>query len=323
MSSLSKIKRMQKGTQVSPIVGVFLGVMAVSTAAPMIRFAQQQAPSLTIAAFRLGIATLILAPWVLSRNRVEIHGIQQKQRYMLILSGLLLALHFSSWIQSLSMTTVTSSVVMVSTSPLWVALLSPLFLREKIVLAAWFGLMLALVGGIVVALNQSCVLAGSRFACEPFVEMASGREFGGMLLALFGAFCAAGYLMIGRRYRSNLSLPSYTFIVYGSAAVFLWTAVILSKSPVAGFSAQTYAWCIALGLVPQLIGHSTLNWSLKYLSAAFVSVALLGEPIGSSLLALIFLNEAPGFLEVAGSLLILFGIVVTSIQESKKTSALS
>jgi drug/metabolite transporter (DMT)-like permease len=294
-----------------------IGVLAVSTASIFIRFAQTEASSLTIAAFRLALAALFLMPVALKRNGKELAGLSRKQVGLLLLGGVFLAVHFASWITSLQYTTVASSVVLVATSPLWVALLSPLILRERLIPSIWTGLIITLLGASVVGISNACQLQGTGLVCAPISQFIEGRAFLGNSLALLGALMAAGYLLIGRRLRSTVSLISYTFMVYGTAALVLILAVILTRQKVLGFSPITYVWFLALAILPQLIGHSSFNWALKYLSAAYISVALLGEPIGSSVLAYLFLSETPSLIEILGGVLILIGIYLTSRAEQK------
>lgn len=286
--------------------------MAVSTASIFIRFAQEQAASLVIAAGRLCIATLVLAPFVLIRSWGEIKTIPKRRFGLLALAGIFLGLHFATWITSLEYTSVASSVVLVATAPLWVALLSPLFLKEKINPVVFTGLVISLAGSLIVGLNSACVFSHGQLSCIPFGSMFSGSAFWGNVLALTGAFSAAGYLMIGRRVRNDLSLPVYTFLVYGMAALVLLIMVMLSGNSIAAYSAPTWLWILLLALIPQLLGHSTFNYFLKSLSAAFVSIALLGEPIGTVILSFLFLHESPSILEISGGILILVGIFVAS-----------
>ncbi|MHC1784547.1 MAG: DMT family transporter [Anaerolineaceae bacterium] len=297
----------------SPYVGLFVAIVAVSTAALFIRLAQTGAPSLVVALLRLGFSALILAPLALFTRRDEIRRLQKTQIILLAASGALLALHFWAWITSLEMTSVTSSVVLVTTSPLWTALLSPIFLKEKITRSQVIGLGLAMLGGITVGVSKSCAISGGTITCSPLTDlMAGGNPQLGNLLALAGAVFVAGYFMIGRKLRKDLSLITYTFLVYGSAAVLLLIAALVMGFPILNYPAGIYGWGLLLALIPQIIGHSSLNWSLKYLPASYVSIAVLGEPVGSSILAMIFLREAPTALEIAGGVLILAGILISS-----------
>jgi drug/metabolite transporter (DMT)-like permease len=300
-----------KKPPVPPAFVLIGGILAVSTASLFIRYAQQEAPSIVIAAWRLSIASLVLAPLALLRCSSEIRGLNLRQIGLLALSGVLLALHFASWITSLEYTSVASSVVLVTTTPLWVGLFSPLILRERLARFVQIGLLVAMVGGVIVGLSEACDFTG-RLVCERIDVTLQSRALTGNGLALIGAICGAGYLLVGRWLRSSLSLLAYITMVYGTAAVALLMGVLLSGSTLTGYPSQTYLWFAALAFIPQLVGHSSFNWSLKYLPAAFVSVTLLAEPVGSILLAFMFLTETPGILEMAGGILILAGIYISS-----------
>jgi drug/metabolite transporter (DMT)-like permease len=297
----------------SPWLVIAVGIAAVSTASIFIRFAQKDASSLTVAAYRLTIASLILLPVTITRHREELRQVKRRDLFFLIGTGVVLGLHFASWISSLEYTSVATSVVLVTTTPLWVALFSPFLLHEKLPKGIWLGLALALGGGIIVSLNDACSLGpGLNFTCSGFDGLLGQRSLLGNGLALVGALCAAAYMLAGRRYRASLSIEVYTFIVYGSAAVALLLACALTSQRMIGFPPVTYIWFVALALAPQLLGHSSFNWALKYLPAATVSITLLGEPIGSAILAYFILAEHPGALELAGGVLILLGIYICS-----------
>lgn len=300
----------------SPTIVLLIAILAASTAAIFIRFAQTGMPSLVIAAGRLSIASIILTVIVLPTRWHEIMRLNKRQIRLMVLSGFFLAFHFAGWVSSLGMTSVVSSVVLVATTPLWVSLLSPLVLREKINKQTAIGMVIALVGTVLVGGSDLCDVQTSGFSCaDPFQELSTTGIMGN-LLALFGAWCAAFYLLIGRSVRSSVSLPIYTWVVYGTAAIILLGMVLFSGLPITGYSWNMFIWILALAVIPQLIGHSLFNWSLKYVPAAFVAVALLGEPVTSTILAVIFLGEMPGILEIAGGVVILIGIYVSSRNSS-------
>jgi drug/metabolite transporter (DMT)-like permease len=289
--------------RVRPILGAIFGITAASTAAIFIRYAQQEgAPSLVIATCRLSIATLVLAPLALSRRRAELAALTRRELGLALLSGLFLSLHFATWISSLEYTTVASSVVLVTTTPLWVALLSPFTLREPITRGQLAGMLAALAGGVVIGVSDS----GDSAASNPLL---------GDLLALTGAMMAASYIIIGRRLRKKMTLVSYTFLVYGTAAVMLVVFMLAGGYSPLGYPRVTYLWFVLLALIPQLLGHSSINWALGYLSAASVSTILLGEPIGSTILAVILLHETPGVVKILGVALILAGIYAVARSE--------
>lgn len=297
-------------------MAMLFGILAVSLASVFIRYAQAYAPSLVIAAYRLSLATLILAPLALTRHREELVVLKRPQFLLALLSGIFLALHFATWISSLEYTTVASSVVLVSTTPLWVALLLPFTIREPLSKGITVGLGLALVGGTIVGLSDSCSLTTAGLACPPIGEFVHGKAFFGDLLALAGAVMGACYLLIGRQLRGRMSLISYITLVYGMAAVVLVIIMLAAGEKPFGYPPQAYLWFILLALVPQLLGHSTFNWALRYLSVAFVSIALLGEPIGSTILAYFLLDEVPSGLKIIGAILILAGIYIASRSEA-------
>jgi drug/metabolite transporter (DMT)-like permease len=199
-----------------------------------------------------------------------------------------------------------------------VALLSPLILREANGKTVVIGMILALLGGMVVGVSDSCTWQNG-LVCPPLATFVRGTAFFGDFLALCGAWAAAGYVMIGRRLRSKMSLIPYIFVVYGMAAIVLLIILGISGERVTGYLPMTYLWLLLLALVPQLLGHSTFNWALRYLPASLVSITLLGEPIGSTILAYLILKEAPTPLKIVGALLILAGIYVASLKDEVKS----
>ena len=306
----------QKNTYTLPrstyLIGLIIGVLAVSTGSIFIRFAQVEMPSLVIAAGRLSLATIFILPFAVHSWRMNKIVLSRKTLVLLILSGIFLGLHFITWVTSLEYTSVASSVVLVTTAPLWVALLSPIFLNEKITKWVLVGLGVALIGAILVGMGGSCSITGGQFICSGFERFLSGDHFTGNVLALLGAIFSGAYLMVGRSVRNRLSLPVYTTIVYGVASIVLILLVIISGEKITGYSTNMYWWVIGMALIPQVIGHTTFNWALKYLSAAYVSIALLGEPIGAVVLAALLLKEKPGVLEIIGGILILLGITLAT-----------
>lgn len=309
------IRQMNPRPPVPPILVLIFGILAVSTASIFIRNAQGYAPSLVIAAYRLTLASLILAPVALTGRREELASLNRKSLSLGLISGFFLALHFGAWISSLEYTSVASSVVLVSTTPLWVALLSPFTLKERITRNVWMGMGLALIGGIVVGLSDTCNWNGSGLVCPPINEFFKADAFIGDMLALAGALMGAGYIVIGRKLRASMSLIGYIFIVYGMAAIVLIILMFSAGYSATGYPPVAYLWFLLLALIPQLLGHSSFNWALKYLSAAYVSISLLGEPIGSTILAYIILDEVPSNIKIFGAILILVGIYLASTGE--------
>ncbi|HVN15705.1 MAG TPA: DMT family transporter [Anaerolineales bacterium] len=312
-AELSTADLKQSSTKISLKTGLGLlaAILAVSTASIFIRFAQTDAPSLVIAALRIAFASLALAPLALTRHRDELGAITRQELWLALFSGLFLAVHFATWISSLEYTTVASSVVFVSTGPLWVALVSPIVLKEHLSRAALVGLALALFGGTIVGLADACTW-NHGLTCPSLSAALEGRAMWGNFLALIGAWAVTGYLVIGRKLRAKMSLIPYIFVVYSVAALALIIVIIVAHESPLGYHPITYLWILLLALIPQLIGHSTYNWALRYLPASLVATANLGEPIGSALLAYFILGEEPGTLKIWGALFILFGIYLSS-----------
>lgn len=282
----------------NPYLALVWGVAAVSTGAIFARLAD--APALVIAAYRVGLATLVLAPVAWWKAGSELRQLTRKDLLLSALSGFFLALHFATWISSLNYTSVANSVVLVNTNPLWVGLLTPLITRERIRPAVAVGILISVTGGVIIGIGD--------FASGSQALLGDG-------LALAGSMCAAVYLLLGRNLRKKLSLLAYIFVCYGSAAVILWALVLVLRLPVSGFSGGTYACFWAMALFTQLVGHSTYNWALKWFSAGLIAVSLLGEPIGSTILAYFIFGEGLTWHKFVGGGLILCAIYLSAKYE--------
>jgi len=290
-------------------------ILAVSTASLFIRYAQQEkVPALVIAAWRLSLAAVFLLPSVLLKYRADLRHLRWPTLGICMLAGVFLALHFAAWITSLEYTSVASSVVLVTTTPLWVTLCAPFVLGEHPSPITVAGMLLALSGGILIALGGNCpwMPIASWVFCVTREQFSHKMMFVGDALALCGAWMAAGYVLVGRKVRIRLALVPYLLLVYGIAALLLVGIVLGTRQRLVGYSPVVYLWLFLLALVPQLVGHSSLNWALRHLPAAFVSIALLGEPVGSILLVALFLGEKPLPAEIAGGLIVLAGIYLAS-----------
>lgn len=296
----------------TPLV-LFLGIAAVSSASILIRWAGDPpngvAP-LAIAAWRVGLAGLLLAPLTASRGGFGPGGIggwDRRQVGLALLSGLLLAVHFAAWIGSLSLTTVASSVVLVTASPIWVSIGGVLLLGERLTRLATGGIAVTVAGTALLALSDAPAAAGAG-PRDPLL---------GDALAIVGSIAVSGYMLIGRRLRRQLPVGLYVQAVYGVAGGALVLGALAAGSPLAGFPAAALVPLVLLALGPQLLGHTSFNWALRYLSAPFVAVVVLAEPIVATLLAWLILGEAltPGRLLAAG--VILGGIYLVAREEGR------
>lgn len=294
---------------------LFTGLLSTSSGAIFVRLAQgQQVGSLEIAACRLLLSTIILLPVILIRYRAILQGLARSILKYTSLAGLFLAVHFATWILSLEYTSIASSVVLVSTTPIWVCIYSGLIKKETITSRTILGLVLALAGGVIVSLSETCGMHSGNFNCN-WNGLQGNQPLLGNVLALVGAVMAAGYLLIGKKVRNEIPLTPYIFLVYGTGAILLVCASLLSGNGLLNIPNRAFLWLVCLAVIPQLIGHTSYNWSLKHFSTTYVSIALQGEPIGSTLLGILLLREVPTPVKVAGGLVILIGIVVVSWQQ--------
>ncbi len=269
-----------------------LGVVSVGLAAIFIRLAD--APGVVVAAYRMVAASLVLLPWTLRALRRS--APTRASLGYTVLAGIFLGAHFATWITSLSYTSVAASVTLVTTSPLWVALFSWLFLGVAPAFTVILGALTAVLGGALIGFGD--LQGGSA----PLV---------GDLLALAGAVTVSAYYLLGRAAQARgLSLQAYIGVAYGVAALVLLPLPLLLGFSYAGYSPATFFWILLLALVPQLAGHTSFNYALKYLDPTVVATVTLLEPLVSTGLALLFLGETPGALTIIGALILLAGVAL-------------
>lgn len=290
-----------------PFVVLGCGLLAISFGAILARYAQGYGlPSLTIATMRLGIAALLITPLALWQSHRALRAIDRRKALLIAGAGVFLALHFATWISSLEYTSVASSTALVTTNLLWIGLASFFIFGEKP------GRLMST--GIVISLSGSLLIFWSDYQSSP----SGSQPLLGNFLAIFGSWCFSAYLLIGRHLRATLPLPAYIWLAYGSAAVFLLSACLISGTPITGFSGS--AWLVAIGMAvgPQLLGHTAYNWSLKHVSPTFIAVVTLGEPVGSALMAWLFFGESFALIQGTGFALLLLGIYLAARGEGRK-----
>jgi len=278
------------------------GVLVISTASILIRWLQADGvPSLSIAAWRLGLAALLLAPLVLIRHRAELARLAPRDWLLAAAAGAFLAAHFATWIRSLEYTSVASSVALVTTNPMWIGIASWVVFRERLSAVMLFAIALAIAGSAVIFLADGG--RGGPQGSAPAL---------GNALAIVGSLAICGYLLIGRGLRRSIALVPYVGVVYAAAAVCLVVVALAAGAPLGGFARASWLMLLALAIGPQLLGHSSFNWALKYLSATLIALAILGEPIGSTILAWGLLGEQVGPVQIAGMALLLVGIFLAA-----------
>ena len=283
------------------------GVLIVSTASILIRWAQAEGvPSLAIAAWRLTLAALVLAPLVWHKSRDEISAMPRRTLGLALASGVFLALHFASWIASLEYTSVASSVALVTTNPIWIALFSVLVLRERMPALRLAAVTLALAGSGVILWADS----GAATATAPHPAL-------GNTLALIGSLTVCGYLLIGQKLRASMSLLAYVGLVYTCAAACLMAAAMVSGTALWGYSTIAWACLVGMALGPQLMGHGAFNYALKHVTPTTIALTVLGEPVGSALLAWLLFGEAINTVKLVGMALLLGGIFLAARSEGE------
>lgn len=285
-----------------PWLVLTVAVIAISFGGPLSRLAN--AHPLAIAVWRIGLSLIAIGAFLVAgRGWRQWRTLTRMELAAAAAAGAFLALHFWTWIASLNMTTVAASVVLVNTQPVIVALLSAGFLREAPIRRQWLGIAIAVAGAVVVAGPDLVAFAD-----------ASRRALLGDLLAFIGAIAAALYFLVGRRLRGKLDLWPYVTLVYGTAFVALILFALAVGAPLVPQPSREIAIFAGLALGPMLVGHTGCNWALRYLPAYVVNVALLGELVGATILAALLpgIQEVPPATTLAGGVLILAGIIVTS-----------
>lgn len=265
-------------------------IIAVSFGSILIRLSD--AHPISIAFYRLLFSTVVLS-FFLPKHLPEIKKISKKRWITLLSIGFLLAIHFAAWISSLSYTTVASSVVLVSAHPLLVAWISHWYLGEETSKKGYIAIILALVGIVIMTSSDYRI---------------SRAAFFGDILALIGMIGVAGYIIRGREIRREISLVPYAFFVYLFTTIFLGFFSLGFSTTFRIYPRREYILFILMALIPHTLGHTLYNWALKYIKAKVVSVSLLGEPVGASILAFFILNEIPPYITLIGAAITLFGI---------------
>lgn len=324
-------KRIVIQPRILPYLALLLGVFVAATSSIFIRLAQndgQGAPSLVITSWRLMVAVAVLTPITWRRRRAELFNLQRKDITFGIVAGLLLAAHLATWIASLEFTSVASSAALVTTNPLWVALVVFFFFGERLSGNTVVGLAAGFTGSLLIAFSDGGVLAFDpqtapllKFNWQNLVVPTGKADTAlwGDGLALVGAWAIAGYLLVGRNLRARLANTVYVWLVYSAAMIAAVAITLLSGHSLFGYGWMIYGWMILLALGPQLLGHTIFNWSLAHLSATFVALTILGEPVGSAILAYFIFGETFAPVQSVGFVLLLMGIGlgVTGEQKSK------
>ena len=270
-----------------------LAVVLVSVGSILVRLAQ--APALAVAFYRVALAAVCLAPFAARDARRSWPALSTRHRLVLLASGGALALHFATWIASLDLTSIASSVLLVNTAPLFTVVLSRLFLGETTP-----PLVMAAIG---LALTGAGIIAAGDWAASP-------GSLGGNSLAVAGAATLAVYHVIGRGLRAALPLSAYVLGVWSTAAATLLALCVGFGAPLLGYDSRVFLILLALAVIPTLGGHGLVNKSLRALPAPTVGLFLLGEPVGAGILAYVVFQEVPPVTTALGGALVLAALTL-------------
>lgn len=267
---------------------IFVGVVSVSLASILIRISSSN--SLTIATYRMGLSSLILFPFYLiyKKDSIKLHDFK-----IIFLSGIFLALHFYSWITSLSFTSILSSTVLVTTNPIFVSIFSYLLFKRGIKKRTLIAILLSILGVSLMSSNLNISI-----------------NIKGNFLALIGALFASLYIISNYQLRKKYNLIDIIFPIYSISFLFLFVLSIFLKINLINLPLKEYSIFFLIALIPQVIGHSIFNYSLRFFSPTFISLAILGEPIAATLFGILFFKEIPKLFEIIGGIIIIIGIVI-------------
>ncbi len=282
-------------------IALVLIIFAAASGPIVIRNAQQAgASSLYIITARLILVSLILAPWVLKKHKNQISQLPGKAWLLVIAAGFFFILNLYLLFVSLEYTSVLVTSVMRRTTPLWVIWLEIIFLGAVFTRSVWVGLACSLVGSVMVGLGSSTAIG------------AGSNPLWGAMLALFGSVSIGLYLLVGRRFSRYLSSVAYSWLVFTAAAIMALLATLVTQIPLTGYSLTAYIWIIIVTIVTQFLGHIPINIGLHYFPATYISIVLQMSVVVGAILAFFAFNEIPSLLQIIGSIVIMFGVVLVN-----------
>lgn len=292
-----------KNKRFIPYVVVMIGVISLSLSAIFVRLIDE-APAAVSAAYRLVLASVVLAPYVLLKKREELKKLQKREAILAILSGISLAIHFALWFESLSYTSVASSVVLVTLQPIFAFIGTYLFFKERFSSATIISMIITIFGSFFIMMGDFQI---------------DGHSFYGDLLALAAALFITIYFLVGQQIRAKTSVTTYTFIAYSIGGLSLVVYSLFKGYSLVDYPANDWIFFILLAIIPTIFGLNLLNWTLKWFSTSLISMAIILEPIGASIFAYILFKEAITWSQWLGGSIIIFGLFlfVTSTKRER------
>lgn len=283
-----------------PYFAIIIGVLSVAASAIFVKLASAEAGA--IAFYRMFFSVLLMLPLFWLKHRQELRIINWKQWGIMTLSGIFLAFHFILWFESLNYTSVASSTVLVTLQPLFAIVGTYLLFKEKITAKTIIAACIAIFGSVLLAWGD--------------VQLGGTALFGD-LLALFACALISFYMLCGQSVRQNISSTTYTINVYAISTVVLAIYMLGKGESFGPYPGIDWLWFLLLAIVPNLLGHNLFNWALKYVSANAISIAILFEPVGASILAYFIFSEYLHSSQIIGGIIVLLGIIFYTIDEKK------
>ncbi|MGE7954565.1 DMT family transporter [Lysinibacillus xylanilyticus] len=286
--------------KIHPYIPIFIGVVSVSLSAILVKLANAEAG--VIAFYRMLFSVLIMAPLFFWKYTNEVKQLRIRDWLFSSIAGIFLAFHFILWFESLNYTSVASSTVLVTLQPLFAFVGTYFFFKEEINVKTIIAGVIAIIGSVLISWGDFKV---------------SGTAFYGDMLALIACVLVTAYFLFGQDVRKRLSLMTYTMIVYVVSTITLLIYVLIKGESFGPYSIMDWICFILLAIVPNLFGHTLFNWSIKYVSTNVVSIAILFEPIGAAILALVVFKEYLIATQIIGGLIVIVGILLFIVDEKK------
>ncbi|UJF28027.1 DMT family transporter [Planococcus sp. 107-1] len=278
---------------VHPFIPIIIGVFSVALSAIFVKMTS--ADSGVTAFYRMLFSILIMSPVFFMKYTQEIKKLSKRDWAFTSIAGIFLAFHFILWFESLNYTSVASSTVLVTLQPLFAFAGTYFFFKEKLSIKTLVSGLIAVLGSVLIGYGDFKI---------------SGSALYGDILALIACALITGYLLFGQDVRQRLSLITYTFVVYSFSTITLFFYIIVKGESFGPYPASEWMWFLLLAIIPNLLGHTLFNWSLRWVSTNVISIAILFEPVGAAILAYFILGELLSSSQIIGGTVVLCGIIL-------------
>lgn len=286
---------------IHPAIPIIIGVISVALSAIFVKLVSAEAG--VTAFYRMFFSVLFMLPIFLLKYRKEITVLKKRDWIFSTLAGVFLAFHFIFWFESLNYTSVASSTVLVTLQPIFAFAGTYFFFKEKLSFKTIMSAVIAITGSVIISFGDFQL---------------GGTAFFGDILALIGCALITAYLLFGQDVRQRLSLITYTFVVYSISTITLFFYVLIKGESFGPHSQSDWMWFVLLALIPNLLGHTLFNWAIRWVSTNAISIAILFEPVGASILAYYIFHESLSIAQIIGGIVVLLGILLFVIDGRKK-----